>query len=34
MDIFQSFDEIINDFFMGSDELIEKYQQKAQEENK
>lgn len=34
MDIFQNFDEIINDFFMCADDLIEKYQQKAQEENK
>lgn len=34
MDLFEKFDEIINDFFITSDELIEKYQEKAEQENK
>lgn len=32
--MFEEMDDIINDFFTCADELIEKYQQKAQNENK
>lgn len=34
MDIFNNFDEIIEDFFISADEIIEKYKEKAQQENK
>lgn len=32
--MFEEMDDIINEFFTSADELIEKYQQKAQNENK
>lgn len=32
--MFEEMDDIINDFFTSADELIEKYQQKTQNENK
>ena len=32
--MFEEMDDIINDFFISADELIEKYQQKQQNENK